>query len=545
MNQQEFYLNQPSNHECFKLPEKDKKYLLKDNLLNEYFNEEDKAQVRSNLGITPLLDELKSIILAKLFDEEGNVTFDLEPHEDAYSKVLSSAVIYGILLKYYTKQELDEWRENFIDEIYSKIQELRDNIHVDDDLDQNSEYPVQNKVLYNIIDQIFDAYSRLSKIKADKEELLNYYTADDIDRIIENFYTKEQSDNVSSSINERLAQAAEYLSQSIQQVANDLQQSVVNERNRLTQAVDNLNNRITQQGSQLESSISDVDNKVDQQVSNLNQSITDLSNKVDSDLSQAVNDINGEIDQQVSNLNQSINNVDNELDQQIQQVNQSIDELDDKVDQQISNINQSIDSLDDKIDQQISNVNQSISSVDNKIDQSINNLDDKIDQQVSNLNQSISDTNSQISQLGQQISDVANNATVNGDNKTIKKESGVLSTLLRIHQLTDQEIDDESIESAYELQNSSGEKIGDRIVINKPSDNSRIEEVVSEIVNEYISSNEVIQTIINNISQFMETNEATDEEIRAIFDNHSSPDGEGILDENIATDEDIMNLFDN
>jgi len=55
------------------------------------------------------LDELKSFISAKLFDEEGNVTFDLEPHEDAFDKVLSSAVIYNTLLKYYTKEQLDGW----------------------------------------------------------------------------------------------------------------------------------------------------------------------------------------------------------------------------------------------------------------------------------------------------------------------------------------------------------------------------------------------------------------------------------------------------
>lgn len=311
MNQQEFYLNQSLDHECFKLPEKDKKYLLKNNFLSEYFSERDKAQVRSNLGITSLLDELKSFILAKLFDEEGNVTFDLEPHEDAYDKVLSSSVIYRILLKYYTKEELDEWREGLIGDIYNKIQELKDTIHVDDQLDENSEYPVQNKVLYQIINQINNAYSRLSQFKVDKEELLNYYTVDEIDQLIRNYYTKDQADKSNQSL-----------------------------------------------------------------------------------------------DQKIDGINQELN-------------------------QAVENFNQSINEVDDKVDQ----------------------------------------LNNQVEQLDQSVSQ---NIVVNGDNKTIKKEDGILSTLLRLHQLTEQEINNDSIESAYELQNSEGEKVGDRIVVNKQVDYSGI-----------------------------------------------------------------------
>lgn len=311
MNQQEFYLNQSLDHECFKLPEKDKKYLLKNNFLSEYFSERDKARVRSNLGITSLLDELKSFILAKLFDEEGNITFDLEPHEDAFDKVLSSAVIYNILLKYYTKEELDEWREGLIGDIYNKIQELKDTIHVDDQLNENSEYPVQNKVLYQIINQINNAYSRLSQFKVDKEELLNYYTVDEIDQLIRNYYTKDQADESNQSL-----------------------------------------------------------------------------------------------DQKIDGINQELN-------------------------QAVENFNQSINEVDDKVDQ----------------------------------------LNNQVEQLDQSVSQ---NIVVNGDNKTIKKEDGILSTLLRLHQLTEQEINDDSIESAYELQNSEGEKIGDRIVVNKQVDYSGI-----------------------------------------------------------------------
>lgn len=206
MDKQEFYLNQSLNHECFKLPERDKNYLLKNNYLNEYFTDEEKAQVRSNLGITPLLDELKRLILAKVFDEQGNVTFDLEPHEDEFSKVLSSATIYQILLKYYTKEELDQWREELIDEFNQFKKDSK--VIIDNKLDEDSENPVQNKIIYNIIKSIENSYNRLANTKADKEDLDNYYDADIIDNILlnyiqesdlkNNYYTKEQIDTLIS-----------------------------------------------------------------------------------------------------------------------------------------------------------------------------------------------------------------------------------------------------------------------------------------------------------------------------------------------------------
>lgn len=179
MDQQEFYLNQSLDHECFKLPEKDKKYLSKNNFLSEYFTKEDKAQVRSNLGITSLLDELKNLLLAKLFNEQGNVTFDLEPHEDAHNKVLSSSTIYNILLNYYTKEELDEWKEGIVDQLNEHNKPIE--LNVDEELDKDSVNPVQNRAIYEKIKNITDGYNRLSSEKVDKDQLLNYYTVDEID----------------------------------------------------------------------------------------------------------------------------------------------------------------------------------------------------------------------------------------------------------------------------------------------------------------------------------------------------------------------------
>ena len=177
MDKSEFYLNQPINHECFKLPGRDKKYLLKENFLSEFFSEDEKAEARFNLGITPLLNELKALITSRPVDDSGNVRFGLEPtngeeHEEAYSEVLSSAVIYNTLLKYYTKEEIDGWIQN-IEERLTALSA------VDEDLDEDSVNPVQNKTITRTIGNLQDSYNRLANNKVDKEELLNYNTIDE------------------------------------------------------------------------------------------------------------------------------------------------------------------------------------------------------------------------------------------------------------------------------------------------------------------------------------------------------------------------------
>ena len=214
MNNSEFYLNQPTNHECFKLPGRDKKYLLKENFLREFFSEDEKAEARFNLGITPLLNELKALIYTKLVDEAGNLKFGQEPtngeeNEEAYSEVLSSAVIYNTLLKYYTKEEIDGWIQN----IEERISALG---IVDEELDKTSINPVQNKVIAIVLEELTKSYTRLANIKADKEQLLNYYTIDEVSELLEQlrltliqyvnitadgidltqFYTKEELDTL-------------------------------------------------------------------------------------------------------------------------------------------------------------------------------------------------------------------------------------------------------------------------------------------------------------------------------------------------------------
>ena len=188
MNQHEFYLNQPKNHECVKLPGQDANYLLKGNYLSEFFSEDEKAEARFNLGITPLLKRLQALISAKLVDQAGNLKFGLEPtsgeeNEEAYGEVLSSAVIYETLLKYYTKDQINGWIQN----LEERLQILKDDltITIDGELNNESINPVQNRVITNALEEINTSYNRLSNTKADKEELLNYNTIDEIAELLQ------------------------------------------------------------------------------------------------------------------------------------------------------------------------------------------------------------------------------------------------------------------------------------------------------------------------------------------------------------------------
>lgn len=103
---EQYYLNQPN--ECIKLPEKDEKYFVKNNLLGEIFTENDKALARFNLGITPLLEELKALYQSTPIST-GSVRFGIEPTRGAYDEVLSSGIIYSVLQNYYTKEQFENW----------------------------------------------------------------------------------------------------------------------------------------------------------------------------------------------------------------------------------------------------------------------------------------------------------------------------------------------------------------------------------------------------------------------------------------------------
>lgn len=281
---EEYYLNQPRNHECIKLPGKDAKYLLKENLLSEFFAEEDKAEARSNLGITPLLEELKALIKVRPV-EQGSVQFGLEPtdgtiDQNAYNEILSSAVIYKALQKYYEKEELDQWRE----ELLADFNQIKDNakIIIDNELDKTSTNVVQNKAIATAIQEIREGYTRLSNIKADKEALLNYYNTAEIDgfinqineklSILETFHNiiPEEENNNGENSNPNNSNQEENNSEqpSTNTQITELENALTNVRNILQNLNDNVENNITNienRISLLEQNIQNLENNIIQE----------------------------------------------------------------------------------------------------------------------------------------------------------------------------------------------------------------------------------------------------------------------------------------
>lgn len=212
MNQEEFYLNQLGQHSCVKLPSKDKNYLKLNNYLSEFGTEIEKAEARSNLGITPLLEQLKALIDAKVIQVNA-AAWDLEPVEGNTENVLSSDALYNTLLKYCKKDDVQEWYNRFIEE--SKV-------HIDEELDETSTNPVQNRKIAVALNAFYDTVlekfnentARLNEdkqelidlinssleSKASTEDLTNYYNKTHVDAIQEQLETSDQ--NIQQELNQ-------------------------------------------------------------------------------------------------------------------------------------------------------------------------------------------------------------------------------------------------------------------------------------------------------------------------------------------------------
>lgn len=341
-NQQEFYLNQPKNHECFKLPGQDKNYLLKGNFLSEFFSEDEKAEARFNLGITPLLNELRALVYAKLVDEAGNLKFGQEPtngeeNREAYSEVLSSAVIYNTLLKYYTKEEIDRWIQNLEERINILKGQLE--ITVDEELDANSTNPVQNKAIVQSLSELSAAYNRLNSFKADREELLNYNTIDEINFLLEDlrknlteyadtkdvdltvFYTKEQTTEILQNY---------ATNQSVQQSVLDILQRINTISDLLNQQGTDLG-ALTQEVNGIKEDIQNLDEDI-QNVQNLSGNV-DTINRTVSEMEQTVNTLSGtvrELNHAVGGINETINQT---VSQSLEQIDQAIESMQEDIEE--------------------------------------------------------------------------------------------------------------------------------------------------------------------------------------------------------------------
>ena len=126
---EEYFLNQ--DHDCVQIPTRFSESLLVKNYLNEFKTQEQKELALYNLGVLAKLEQLKSIIDAKVIDA-GAVTWDLAPTEGHTESTLSSDVIYRLLQNYYTSQEVQEQ----ILQLYHRF--VEEQVKVDDELTDTS-----------------------------------------------------------------------------------------------------------------------------------------------------------------------------------------------------------------------------------------------------------------------------------------------------------------------------------------------------------------------------------------------------------------------
>ena len=143
------YYNNRKKYGCFNPRERDFNYLLMQNYLSEFQTDEEKEEVLNNLGITDKLSQLRQIINAKVISQ-GGVPWDIEPTSGNTESVLSSDTIYNTLLKYYTKNQIDD----IVQTLWSRILEqiVNEKIQVDDQLSSESTNPVQNRVIKEYLD---------------------------------------------------------------------------------------------------------------------------------------------------------------------------------------------------------------------------------------------------------------------------------------------------------------------------------------------------------------------------------------------------------
>lgn len=191
MDSQEYYLNQENSQCNHILPKKHDKFLQKDNYLGEFYTEEEKAQARSNLGIDPELELLKHIIdnyIDKNSENARYLLFDKQPISGNYNHILSSDSLYKAFRNYYTVEEID-----------NKLRELQP-FSVDSELSGQSENPVQNKVLKEAFDSLYEGVMHQLNTK------------------LNNYYTKEQLENTIQEATENI----------IEQIPSEVSQSIIN-----------------------------------------------------------------------------------------------------------------------------------------------------------------------------------------------------------------------------------------------------------------------------------------------------------------------------
>ena len=196
---EEYYLNK--NTCCTKIPSRSSDYLQKSNFLSEFGTIGDKQEARDNLGITELLNELKSLIDNKII-RYGGITWDLEPTQGHTDRVLSSDTLYKILLNYSTNKDFNTKLNSLWTALLDKLSELNQKI---DSINEggialsnkfgNSEtIGISQKALTRVINDIYNRLSTCSPCMQDGFDLIitsdkDYFIEDSTDITITVYHT--------------------------------------------------------------------------------------------------------------------------------------------------------------------------------------------------------------------------------------------------------------------------------------------------------------------------------------------------------------------
>lgn len=240
MTQEQYYLNKLGKS-CFKLPERPKpsdqnnnnylyeclklrpgfsQILDRKNCLSEFSMEEEKAEARSNLGITSLLEELSRQLDTRVLTLERAVVEQTpsEEEETQRNRVLSTYGLLTLLKNYYTKALIDE-------ELVRLRQLINNQRVVDEELDPESTNPVQNKIIKDALDGIYDVLNeKIQQLILDTHREKNGTIIDihqeldnkvDLDTL-ENYYDKNQVDVIKQNLQNQISGTLQELETLIQ-----------------------------------------------------------------------------------------------------------------------------------------------------------------------------------------------------------------------------------------------------------------------------------------------------------------------------------------
>lgn len=301
MNEQ-FFLNQ-GNGCCPQIPSRYSNYLEKTKYLSEFSTETDKQIVRCNLGIDEIINQLVTLINAKVI-ERGNIAWDLIPTQGHFEQVLSSNALYNTLLNYALKSELDNNIQQIWTNTVGKINETYNTI--EGELNELREYLDQQieEVECEFRNFRTSVNQSIDSIREDVEDFKTE-TSEQIDTLNNNFNrtTRELTELVNTTKEDLISQVNTTKQEMINQV-NQTKQEMINSVNTTKQEmITYVNSSVSQLTTNVNNQISKISSDFQKLTRLVNSLETTLYNKLYQKLSK---DLYNPLEKKVDNLSQLI-----------------------------------------------------------------------------------------------------------------------------------------------------------------------------------------------------------------------------------------------